>query len=239
MKAGRLVVVVVVVCLYVKGGSSSLWLRKMAGSGSASQGGNTFPCSLEERSKMVFSPVGSWRAWRGPLGFGGGLDEAAADGPGEGFLRVSASAMRSWHLRFKRDFSAAVGASLTAFMYSSAAWMAWLSATLPVVSTTLSSCSYGKGGEPSALTGPGESIEGIATYSGASLHHSQRRNGGRREKLKTSSVQATPSWPRCKAGSAEEHAVSDHDRGRLGVPGRAGAKCKLLRSVVCCGGGSG
>lgn len=86
--------------LYVKGGSSSLLLRKMAGSGSASQGGKTLPCSLEERSSMVFSLVGSWRVWRGPLGFGAALEEEATGGEGAaegaaGFLRVSARAISS------------------------------------------------------------------------------------------------------------------------------------------------
>lgn len=83
--------------LYVKGGSSSLLLRKTAGSGSASQGKKTLPCSLEERSRMVFSLVGSWRVWRGPLGLGGGLEEAGAGGGAGavGVLRVSARAMSS------------------------------------------------------------------------------------------------------------------------------------------------
>lgn len=98
---------------------------------------------------MVFSLVGNWRVWRGPLGFGdddGLVDEAAAAAATAwvgfvGFLRVSARAMSSWHLRFSRDFSAAVGASRTAFMYNSAAWMAWLRATWPVVWPTLASCS--------------------------------------------------------------------------------------------------
>lgn len=105
---------------YVKGGSSSLLLLKTAGSGSASHGGNTLPCSFEDRRRMVFSLVGSWRDWRGPLGFGGvTLGVAVLGGArvaGAAGLRRSASATSSWHLRFSRDFSAAVEASLTAFM---------------------------------------------------------------------------------------------------------------------------
>lgn len=118
---------------YVKGGSSSRLLRKTAGSGSASQGGKTLPWSFEERSRMVFSPVGSSRVWRGCLSlstFGTGDEagvacaDAGGNGRRAGVLSVSASAMSSWHLRLRRDFSAAVGASLTAPMYNSAASMA-------------------------------------------------------------------------------------------------------------------
>lgn len=122
---------------HVKSGSSSFLLRKTAGSGSASQGGKTLPCSLEDRHKMVFSAVGSSRLWRGPLGFGA-LGGAAV---GPAVLRVSACAMRSRHLALRRDFSAAVGASLTAFMYNSAAWMAFLKASWPEVRLILASYS--------------------------------------------------------------------------------------------------
>lgn len=112
---------IVLAVTHVKGGSSSLLLRKTAGSGSVSQGGKTLPWSLEDRSKMVFSPVGSSLVCRGPLvlgALGDEDDDEAAMGPagGRGGLRASANAMRSWHLRFRRDFSAAVDASLAAFM---------------------------------------------------------------------------------------------------------------------------
>lgn len=46
---------------YMKGGSSSRLLRKTAGSGSASHGGNMLPWSFEDRSKMFFSAVGTTR----------------------------------------------------------------------------------------------------------------------------------------------------------------------------------
>lgn len=143
-------------CPHVKGGSSSLLLRKAAGSGSWSHGGNTFPWSLEDRSRIVFSPVGSVRVCRGPLGLGVLDDDADAGGAagvfvvavvgavagvGLWFLRVSAKAMSSRHLRLSRVFAAALGASLTALMYSSAAWMACERASWPEVWVILASCS--------------------------------------------------------------------------------------------------
>lgn len=77
---------------------------------------------------MVFSAVERSLVWRGPLGFGaleGALERALAGARVEaGVLRPSARAMSSWHLRFSRDFSAAVDASFTAFIYNSAAWIA-------------------------------------------------------------------------------------------------------------------
>lgn len=116
---------------HVKGGSSSLLLRNSAGSGSVSHGLKTLPCNFDDLSKIIFSLVGSSRVCRGPLGLGD-LDDDDTDDVGAGggtdagpvVLSVSANAMRSWHLRLSLVLSAAEGASLTAFMYSSAAWMA-------------------------------------------------------------------------------------------------------------------
>lgn len=128
--------------------------RKTAGSGSCSQGGKILPCNLEDRSKIAFSPVGRSLVCFGPLTFGAFDDDAGtvvgvevagvADrigNPAAGVLMVSANAISSWHLRFKRVLWPAVGASLAAFMYSSAAWMAWLRASRPEVLLILASCS--------------------------------------------------------------------------------------------------
>lgn len=64
---------------------------------------------------------------------------------------------------------------MTAFMYSSAAWMAWLRATLPVAWPTLASCSCGGGRQL------GSCEEGRRqTYPGSGLHVLARMTGAGR-----------------------------------------------------------
>lgn len=105
---------------YSKSAPSSGDVANWSVSGSASHGGNTLPCRRDERSKIAFSPVGSSRV---TLGVEGGF--------GGGDFSFSARAMTSSHFALRRARSEASVASLTAFMYSSAAVMACCNASLP------------------------------------------------------------------------------------------------------------
>ncbi len=89
----------------MKRASPGEYSLKASSPGADSQGGNMLPWSFDERRRMVFSPVGSSRdCW------GGRLDSSPGD------LRPSAREMSSSHLRFSRARSAALGASVAAFM---------------------------------------------------------------------------------------------------------------------------
>lgn len=101
---------------YMNGGPSN-----SLGSGSDSQGGNTFPWRREPRRRIFFSPVGIWRVRRGSLSL---LSTAAtvsvrgaAAGEGEAeIFRPSAMEINSAHFFLKRDLSTALEACLEAFI---------------------------------------------------------------------------------------------------------------------------